>query len=128
MGNPLARGPPTLACPMPPVMALVGHESSAMSHRYTHVGKEALSRAAATLPENLNHLCRTCTRPPRAGYAGGSTPAPHVGVIGESTRLVFRKIGLVLCGHALTLSSPKGQGYPLQTGPPCHSPWPSSTR
>ena len=28
------------------VMALVGHESAAMSHRYTHVGKEALSRAA----------------------------------------------------------------------------------
>jgi hypothetical protein len=28
-----------------------GHESSAMSHRYTHVGKDALSRAAATLPE-----------------------------------------------------------------------------
>jgi integrase len=25
------------------VMALVGHESAAMSHRYTHVGKEALS-------------------------------------------------------------------------------------
>jgi integrase len=33
------------------VMALVGHESSAMSHRYTHVGKEALARAAKTLPE-----------------------------------------------------------------------------
>jgi integrase len=32
------------------VMALVGHESTAMSHRYTHVGKEALSRAAKTLP------------------------------------------------------------------------------
>ena len=32
-------------------MALVGHESAAMSHRYTHVGKEALSRAAETLPE-----------------------------------------------------------------------------
>jgi hypothetical protein len=33
------------------VMALVGHESTAMSHRYTHVGKEALSRAAKSLPE-----------------------------------------------------------------------------
>ena len=27
------------------VQALVGHESAAMSHRYTHIGKEALSRA-----------------------------------------------------------------------------------
>jgi integrase len=33
------------------VMALVGHESAAMSHRYTHVGKEALARAAKSLPE-----------------------------------------------------------------------------
>jgi integrase len=33
------------------VMALVGHESTAMSHRYTHVGKEALQRAAQSLPE-----------------------------------------------------------------------------
>jgi integrase len=33
------------------VQALVGHESSAMSHRYTHVGKEALAKAAKTLPE-----------------------------------------------------------------------------
>ena len=33
------------------VMALVGHESSAMSYRYTHVGKDALARAAKTLPE-----------------------------------------------------------------------------
>jgi integrase len=33
------------------VMALVGHESAAMSHRYTHVGKEALSKAAKSLPE-----------------------------------------------------------------------------
>ena len=32
-------------------MALVGHESSAISHRYTHVGKEALARAAESLPE-----------------------------------------------------------------------------
>jgi site-specific recombinase XerD len=31
------------------VMALVGHES--LSHRYTHVGKEALARAAKTFPE-----------------------------------------------------------------------------
>jgi integrase len=33
------------------VMALVGHESAAMSRHYTHVGMEALSRAAETLPE-----------------------------------------------------------------------------
>jgi integrase len=33
------------------VMALVGHESAAMSHRYTHVGKEALANAAKTLPD-----------------------------------------------------------------------------
>jgi integrase len=33
------------------VMALVGHESAAMSARYTHVGKEALQRAAGALPE-----------------------------------------------------------------------------
>jgi integrase len=33
------------------VMALVGHESTAMSHRYTHVGKEALTKAAKSLPE-----------------------------------------------------------------------------
>ena len=33
------------------VMALVGHESTAISHRYTHVGKEALARAAKTFPE-----------------------------------------------------------------------------
>jgi site-specific recombinase XerD len=33
------------------VQALVGHESAAMSHRYTHVGKEALAKAARSLPE-----------------------------------------------------------------------------
>jgi hypothetical protein len=33
------------------VMALVGHESAAMSQRYTHVGKESLNKAAAALPE-----------------------------------------------------------------------------
>jgi hypothetical protein len=33
-------------------MALVGHESAAMSHRYAHVGKEALSRAAHRFPES----------------------------------------------------------------------------
>jgi integrase len=33
------------------VMALVGHESAAVSHRYTHVGREALARAAGSLPE-----------------------------------------------------------------------------
>ena len=33
------------------VMAMVGHSSAAMSHRYTHVGKEALQRATGSLPE-----------------------------------------------------------------------------
>ena len=33
------------------VMAIVGHSSSAMSHHYTHVGKEALQRATGSLPE-----------------------------------------------------------------------------
>jgi integrase len=33
------------------VMALVGHESAAICHCYTHVGKEALAKAAKTLPE-----------------------------------------------------------------------------
>jgi integrase len=33
------------------VMALVGHESAAMSQRYTHVGKESLAKAAAALPD-----------------------------------------------------------------------------
>jgi integrase len=33
------------------VMALVGHESAAMSQRYTHVGKESLAKATATFPE-----------------------------------------------------------------------------
>ena len=46
IGHPLR----TLGMPDAVVMALVGHESSAMSHRYTHVGKEALARAAK-LPE-----------------------------------------------------------------------------
>ena len=31
-------------------MALVGHESAAMGARYTHVGKDALAKAAKTLP------------------------------------------------------------------------------
>jgi integrase len=33
------------------VMALVGHNSAAMSAHYTHVGKEALAKAAKSLPE-----------------------------------------------------------------------------
>jgi len=33
------------------VMEIVGHQSAAMSHRYTHVGKESLAKAAASLPE-----------------------------------------------------------------------------
>ena len=32
------------------VMALVGHESGAISQRYTHVGRDALQRAADSLP------------------------------------------------------------------------------
>ena len=32
------------------VMALVGHESAAISQRYTHVGRDALQRAANSLP------------------------------------------------------------------------------
>ena len=32
------------------VMALVGHDTVAMSRHYTHVGQEALERAAAELP------------------------------------------------------------------------------
>ena len=39
------------AVPDSVVQALVGHESAAMSRRYTHVGKEALSRATDSLPE-----------------------------------------------------------------------------
>jgi site-specific recombinase XerD len=33
------------------VIALVGHETAVMSHCYTHVGKEALAKAAGSLPE-----------------------------------------------------------------------------
>jgi integrase len=33
------------------VMALVGHNSAAMSQRYTHVGSEALAKAARSLPQ-----------------------------------------------------------------------------
>jgi len=33
------------------VMALVGHDSKPMSAHYTHVGKEALAKAAGSLPE-----------------------------------------------------------------------------
>ena len=32
------------------VMELVGHDSEQMSARYTHVGQEALKKAAAALP------------------------------------------------------------------------------
>jgi integrase len=35
------------------VMALVGHDTVAMSYRYTHVGKEALTNAATKLPDLL---------------------------------------------------------------------------
>ncbi len=33
------------------VMALVGHQSTAISHRYTHVGIDALQKAADSLPQ-----------------------------------------------------------------------------
>ena len=33
------------------VMALVGHDSVAMSARYTHVGTDAMRKATETLPE-----------------------------------------------------------------------------
>jgi hypothetical protein len=47
-------------------MALVGHESAAMSHRYTHVGKEALARARKNTSRNLKigmipHVASTVT-------------------------------------------------------------------
>jgi integrase len=39
----------TLDTPDAVVMALVGHESTAMGQRYTHVGKESLNKPAAVL-------------------------------------------------------------------------------
>jgi integrase len=33
------------------VMELVGHDSEAMSRHYTHVGADALRKAAASLPD-----------------------------------------------------------------------------
>ena len=33
------------------VMEMVGHDSEQMSAHYTHVGREALEKAAASLPE-----------------------------------------------------------------------------
>jgi len=33
------------------VMAMVGHSSKEVSAKYTHVGSDALHRAAATLPD-----------------------------------------------------------------------------
>jgi site-specific recombinase XerD len=33
------------------IMALVGHDSVAMSQHYTHVGKDALEKAANALPD-----------------------------------------------------------------------------
>ena len=33
------------------VMEMVGHDSEQMSAHYTHVGREALEKAAAALPE-----------------------------------------------------------------------------
>jgi hypothetical protein len=32
-------------------MEFVGHDSAAMSRLYTHVGKEAIAKAAGALPE-----------------------------------------------------------------------------
>jgi hypothetical protein len=37
--------------PDPAIMALVGHDSVAMSQHYTHVGREALEKAANALPD-----------------------------------------------------------------------------
>jgi hypothetical protein len=33
------------------LIAYIGHNTAAMSRHYTHVGKEALARAARLLPE-----------------------------------------------------------------------------
>jgi site-specific recombinase XerD len=44
------------------VMALVGHESSAMSHRYTHVGKEALAALRSHFPKSENRTNAGCVR------------------------------------------------------------------
>ena len=66
------------------VMALVGHESSAMSHRYTHVGKGALSRWRHA-SRNLNHLLPDLHAPPRGPAMRGSTSytTPRVGATGR---------------------------------------------
>jgi site-specific recombinase XerD len=37
--------------PQAVVQELIGHDSKAMSALYTHVGREALEKAAAALPE-----------------------------------------------------------------------------
>ena len=37
--------------PQATVQELIGHESATMSALYTHVGREALEKAAAALPE-----------------------------------------------------------------------------
>jgi hypothetical protein len=42
------------------VVALVGHESAAMSHRYTNVGKEALSALPNRFPKFENRTNDGC--------------------------------------------------------------------
>jgi integrase len=37
--------------PAAAVMEIIGHDSEQMSDHYTHVGKEAMQRAAAALPD-----------------------------------------------------------------------------
>lgn len=40
------------------VMEMIGHDSEQMSAHYTHVGREALEKAAAALPEIFRNLVR----------------------------------------------------------------------
>ena len=80
----------TLGVPDAVVMALVGHESSAMSHRYTHVGKEALCPCCEVASRNLKAPLPDLHAPPRARLCGGSPPL--LGVMAarcESTQTRF---------------------------------------
>ena len=44
------------------VMELVGHDSKRMSAHYTHVGREALEKAAAAFPEIRKHMSPSTSR------------------------------------------------------------------
>lgn len=44
--------------PQAVVMEMIGHDSEQMSQHYTHVGKEALAKAAAVLPDLTNNTCK----------------------------------------------------------------------